>query len=467
MKIYSTNDKGLNAFNYVLEKLDIKTPFLKEHINNIEGFNDSKKLEEEFFKIQKAINYIDDKKEDVDKIVNILSRFKQIRGIINALKIPRTLDDTEIYELKRFLILFEELISLLDSDYVDIPRENIQNILRILDPDSKRNITFSIYDLNDKKLLLIRENKRRIEKQILSSNDVLALEKREEVVKREQKRIRKLLISITNDLKKYAYDFKSYTHYIRDLDFIISKAKLAVELKLTKPEFSNDMTLIIEDGFHIMLKDILKKDGLEYKKISVELKKGVLYLTGANMGGKSLGLEMIIQNQLLFQYGFYVAAKSFKTTKFDYIAELASDNSNLESGLSSFGSEIIWLNEVFKEPKDKKGLILLDELCRGTNPLEAIKLIRGIKRYIQSLNVISIISTHYDGVTSGETYYEVIGLKNFDFNKGRKDIVQLQKNMDYRWIKTTDKDKVPKEAILIAKWLGLKDEIIEACKGEI
>ena len=65
-------------------------------------------------------------------------------------------------------------------------------------------------------------------------------------------------------------------------------------------------------------------------------------------------------------------------------------------------------------------------------------------------------------------HYEVIGLKNADFSKinlslqgnNINSIDVIQENMDYRLEKITNRSDVPRDALNIARVLGLNKEIL-------
>ncbi|MDK2562009.1 hypothetical protein QOZ84_00495 [Romboutsia sedimentorum] len=125
--------------------------------------------------------------------------------------------------------------------------------------------------------------------------------------------------------------------------------------------------------------------------------------------------------------------------------------------------------------KLQDGFIALDEFARGTNPIEGKLLLKAVCTYLKKFNSISLISTHYDEILLEDVdYYQVVGLKNINFNNlkmqidlknsqstSKKSIDILQENMGYILEKVNKETKVPKDAINICKLLGVDNEIIE------
>ena len=80
---------------------------------------------------------------------------------------------------------------------------------------------------------------------------------------------------------------------------------------------------------------------------------------------------------------------------------------------------------------------------------------------------ISIITTHFDSVVeSNMKHYQVVGLKNLDFEnlknrlKANNSLELIQDNMDFT-LEESIETEVPKDALNIAKLIGLDDEISE------
>ena len=158
----------------------------------------------------------------------------------------------------------------------------------------------------------------------------------------------------------------------------------------------------------------------------------------------------------------------------NYIHILIGDNQSVRRGLSSFGSEMEELKEVLDNSKERS-LLLIDEIA-STNPVEGLAFTKSIIEYFNTRPYICLITTHYDGVAEGEGIknLQVIGLANADFQKLEKElryenrserIEIISKYMDYRLYHAKNDEEIPKEALNIARILGIYDEIIENAKN--
>ena len=264
---------------------------------------------------------------------------------------------------------------------------------------------------------------------------------------------------------------------IGEFDFALSKAKYAILHDCVEPEIVEEHVIEFEDGRNVQVEDILKSKGKIYCPISISLKDGVTCITGANMGGKTISLKLSGQIPILAQYGFFVPAKSAKVGLSNYMQMLIGDSQSVERGLSSFGSEMEELKEILDNSVERS-VILIDEIASGTNPVEGLALSRALVDYLVDKPYITLFTTHFETVTEADNVVnlQVVGLANCDFTllnreiqyaNRRERINIISKYMDYRLRRVEENKQVPKDALNIAKMLGLSSEIIDRAKNYI
>ncbi len=264
---------------------------------------------------------------------------------------------------------------------------------------------------------------------------------------------------------------------IGEFDFALAKAKYAIKHDCVKPEIVDEHIIEFEEGRNLQVEDILNSKGKKYCPISISLKDGVTCITGANMGGKTISLKLSGQIPILAQYGFFVPAKSAKIGLSNFMQMLIGDSQSVERGLSSFGSEMEELKEILDNSVDRS-LILIDEIASGTNPVEGLALSRALVDYLVDKPYITLFTTHFETVTETDNVVnlQVVGLANCDFTllnreiqyaNRRERINIISKYMDYRLRRVEENKQVPKDALNIAKMLGLSNEIIDRAKNYI
>jgi DNA mismatch repair ATPase MutS len=160
---------------------------------------------------------------------------------------------------------------------------------------------------------------------------------------------------------------------------------------LVFPEFIDDTPTVNAAGlYHILLPEPVAYD------VILDHEKNFLFLTGANMAGKSTFIKSVGAAVFLAHIGMGVPAKSMQLTLFDGLLSNINVVDNIVKGESYFFNEVQRIkNTILKINDGRKWLILIDELFKGTNVQDAMKcstvVIEGL---IKIKNSLFILSTH-------------------------------------------------------------------------
>lgn len=470
------DDKSLNrlGFKTLLNRVETLSPYGAEKLKKIKNYlrGQEKELEIEFFKMETFLEFSEKNRDVVRNIEGVIHRLKNIKNVLNNCLKGNILDDVDFFELKVQGMLMQNL----DEYLKELPKEleifrlnDIKELIEALDPDGERVPTFYVYDSYSKKLKDIREKKKAIERKIFSSSDLeeisnLKEERLKVLVEEEQEEleIRKVL---SMEVLKFGELYLENIDKIGNLDFLMAKVKFAQQYGGKRAKISTDMKISAKKLVNIEVREMLASKGKEFTPIDIELGSGVTIITGANMGGKSVALKTITENLLLFNYGFFVVAEEAEFPIVDFVFFVSDDMQDISKGLSTFGAEIMKLKEVNIFLELGTGFVVFDEFARGTNPKEGQKFVKALAECLNEQKSISLITTHFDGVAQANmNHYEVVGLKNVDFNKLKRKIEisensmsLIQEYMDYRLEKTKDSE-VPKDALNIAKLIGINEK---------
>jgi DNA mismatch repair protein MutS len=122
----------------------------------------------------------------------------------------------------------------------------------------------------------------------------------------------------------------------------------------------------------------------------------LLFLTGANMAGKSTFMKAVGINIYLAHMGFPVAAKQMQFSVKQGIYSSINVPDNLDKGYSHFYAEVLRVKTVAEEVNSGKNLfIIFDELFKGTNVKDAYDATLEVTTAFALYNNCSfIISTH-------------------------------------------------------------------------
>ena len=415
----------------------------------------------------------ENKKEEME-IEIVLHRFKDIKKLVENADTGIILDTVDIFEIKAQLMAMVDLNSYLLKNkevFSNFVLKDMNELFKILDPNDEKIATFYIYEAYSVILKEIRRQKKEVENRLFNETDYETIQKlkneRLSILVDEEKEEFKIRRNLTALVKEFSSIFLNNTEKIGNLDFVLGKVRFAKEYNGIKPIVSKKKEIILEDAINLEVKEVLEAKNKKYTPISIKLNVGTTMITGANMGGKSVALKTIAENVLLFQMGFFIFAKYASIPLLDFIFFVSDDMQDISKGLSTFGAEIIKLKEINSYVKSGTGLIVFDEFARGTNPKEGQKFVKALAKYLNDKSSISIITTHFDSVVEKNMkHYQVVGLKNLDFEnlknrlKANNSLELIQDNMDFT-LEESIETEVPKDALNIAKLIGLDDEISE------
>jgi DNA mismatch repair ATPase MutS len=186
--------------------------------------------------------------------------------------------------------------------------------------------------------------------------------------------------------------------YVYRLDVYLSVGRLAAQNGYVYPRVlePGTGTLVLKGVVHPALKNAVGND--------VEMRPGsnLIFLTGANMAGKSTLLRSISVAVYLAHMGFPLAAKMMEFSVMDGMYTTVNLPDNLGIGASHFFMEVLRAKKVAAELSKQKSLfVIFDELFRGTNVTDAHEATVAItSAFARKRNSLFIISSHI--VEAGE-----------------------------------------------------------------
>lgn len=533
MEFINKHTEGSIDIQYVMNLIHPRTPYGLQLKRDLKPYKrgDEVLLKKELDRVEKIIETLKLYPEKIKIVANILKHFKEIRNSLKRIKDGMVLDEIELFEIKNFAMNLNELF-LVQEGIKEIPCEiriiEVPEIEQLLDPEKTVSRTFFIYECYSDALRELRHKradkqrefdseKKRIISEIQKavgavpklSGELIISKKDPEIIQRarecsylseesqtvlsaafkvkiddkaadlmeeieeikameasEEYRVKKYL---TSEIGKNLSKLEDSINRLAGFDFTISKAELALKIGGIRPKIREDIGIHIKNGRHLRLEEVLKKKGRNFTPISLGASKGVTIITGANMGGKTVSMKLSGMLSMMTHYGLYVPAEEFETCLFDFIYFSIGDMQCLDSGLSTFGAEVSGMIDILKHSQ-YRGLILIDELARGTNPKEGYAISRAIVRYLKDKSSITLFTTHFEGITLEKDveHLQVRGLKDVDFNgimnkikEGFAGLDLVLDYMDYRLEKVKGVYDAPKDALNIAWLMGLDDIILK------
>lgn len=275
------------------------------------------------------------------------------------------------------------------------------------------------------------------------------------------------VVNLNNDIKRYTAEEKEEIERIlrqlsgavgsegdallRSLeaatrvDVICAKAYYAMETRACQAQLVSRGGLRIEQGRH----PLLPPEQVVPLDISLGEDFNTLLITGPNTGGKTVTLKAVGIFALMNQIGMFVPALNAKLPLFRAIYVDIGDEQSIEQSLSTFSGHMTNLIRILQEVRPGD-LVLVDEICAGTDPNEGAALAMSILDHLTRLGALTIMTTHYSE------------LKTFAF--GREGMQNASVEFDPETLRPTYRllMGVPgsSNAFNISRRLGLSEEII-------
>jgi DNA mismatch repair protein MutS len=209
---------------------------------------------------------------------------------------------------------------------------------------------------------------------------------------------------------RYREDILKLLRHIYYLDVYCSVAKVAAERGFVFPKALPAAVheVNILDVYHPQVPNAVANS------IRIDRKSNVIFLTGANMAGKSTFMKSLSIALFLAHMGFPVAASKMEFSVLDGIYTTINLPDNLGMGASHFYAEVLRAKKMALELKTKNLFVLFDELFRGTNVKDACEAtIAFTEAFAGKDNSIFVISTHI--IEAGEVLKERCGNINFTY----------------------------------------------------
>lgn len=212
-----------------------------------------------------------------------------------------------------------------------------------------------------------------------------------ELAAKEKEEIEKILGELSNQCAEYQEELSTNITIMTHLDFVFAKANLSRSYSGTEPLFNEKGYINIKKGRH----PLLDKKKVVPIDISIGKDYRLLLVTGPNTGGKTVSLKTVGLLTLMGQAGLHIPAfdHSELSVYEDVFADIG-DEQSIEQSLSTFSSHMTNIVSII-DKSNYRSLVLLDELCAGTDPTEGAALAMAILKNFLRRDVTTMATTHY------------------------------------------------------------------------
>ena len=440
-----------------LEYITNYDKLVEVHKENEEGYDLLRKYPNEF-KL-KILDYnASVKKAKIDSVLSEKELFYILRNIITYDRFSRRFENIKLQEHSNYPSLTKYVVKL--DDFSDLERY----LDRIIDedgyirPDASlelKNIKVNIAKLKNKsdQILknILRSNVKKLTEAIVTkrndrdvilvkpeykndfggiihdesaSGNTFYVEPKENVEinneigilrRKEKEEILRILKEASEVIKEKADELLNSLWNFSQIEFIFSKMNFCARNSFNKQNIVNSQELNLKKAYN----PLIDKDVVVKNDVILDNKGNSLIITGPNTGGKTVILKTVGLCVYLSHLGFYIPALEESTVGFfeDVFVDVG-DEQSIENNLSTFSSHMTNIINILNRTNNKS-LILLDELCSGTDPSEGAVLSIALLEKFKNLNATMLCTTHYPEIKNycfESDYYKNSSME-FDFEK--------------------------------------------------
>lgn len=209
-------------------------------------------------------------------------------------------------------------------------------------------------------------------------------------VAEEREEMERILRQLTQNVGQDATALLKSLDIFTELDVICAKAYLAQEQHAVRPQMVLGGKVEIQQGRH----PLLNKDFVVPLDVELGDRFTMLLITGPNTGGKTVALKAVGIFALMAQVGMFIPALSAKLPVFRAVYADIGDEQSIEQSLSTFSAHMTNLISILNEVK-AGDLVLIDEICAGTDPNEGAALAMSMLEHLHENGVLTMVTTHY------------------------------------------------------------------------
>lgn len=213
----------------------------------------------------------------------------------------------------------------------------------------------------------------------------------------EKRAIIKILTELADLLRPDIEYLKNAFIQLGLLDFIISKARLAIDLQAIKPDVQARPKVDWNGARHPLLYLSHRAQNKMVVPLDISLSdyRRILIISGPNAGGKSVSLKTVGLIQYMLQCGLLIPVKSTSIAGiFKHFFIDIGDEQSIENDLSTYSSHLLNM-KYFLQKADGKTIFLIDEFGSGTEPNLGGAIAEAILEELNIKKCFGVITTHF------------------------------------------------------------------------
>lgn len=208
---------------------------------------------------------------------------------------------------------------------------------------------------------------------------------------KEADEINRILAELSATCTEFSESIKQSYDALIQLDLIFAKAKLAFKMGAIVPKINDKGFVYLKRARH----PLINQRAVVPITITLGGEYDTLIITGPNTGGKTVALKTSGLMCLMAMCGLMIPCDdNSEIAVFSKIFADIGDEQSIEQSLSTFSSHMVNIISILDDC-DSNSLVLFDELCAGTDPVEGAALAKSILMTLLQKGVKTVTTTHY------------------------------------------------------------------------
>ena len=190
----------------------------------------------------------------------------------------------------------------------------------------------------------------------------------------------------------------AFAREVATIDVLHALSLLSVQRQWVRPDVSDGMELLIDEGRHPVVEAVIGSDFIPNDTRMDCEENRLIILTGPNMSGKSTYIRQNAVLVILAQMGSFVPAASARIGVVDKIFTRIGAHDEITKGQSTFMVEMTEAADILNN-LTPRSLVVLDEIGRGTSTYDGLSLAWALAEFLQEKKARTLFATHFHELT--------------------------------------------------------------------
>ncbi|KAG1775045.1 muts domain V-domain-containing protein [Suillus placidus] len=270
----------------------------------------------------------------------------------------------------------------------------------------------------------------------------------------------KIIRDVVGQIIAFSGVLYSASEAVATIDLLWSFAHVSIMRSYVRPEFTD--TLAIKSGRHPVLETVQSAGMVVSNDIYCSDAAHFHIVQGPNMSGKSTYLRQTGLLTVMAMVGCFVPAEYASFRLHDALLTRLSNDDNIEKSLSTFANEMT-SSAMILGIATPRTLVLIDELGRGTSPIEGLGIAHAIAEELIRLKCFVLFATHFHELSTTLSRQPAVVNLHLSVQRSRPSASNFGLTFQYKIL-----DGVPENTghygLELAKLADLPDDVLTEAK---